>query len=205
MIDAAHQIDLGFSAEKVPSGTHMCLIYTSEQERKESLLKFITSGLKDGERVACFTEKETEKTIREYLEQHDVNFDESISSDSLSFAGTGEVYFQEGNFCPERMLNTLKTFYKESKNNGHDCCRVIGEMIPEIENIEGGEKLLEYESRVTLLLDDYPVTSVCQYDAKEFDGATIMEVLKVHPRMIVNGVVVHNPFYIKPEEYLKGR
>jgi hypothetical protein len=54
-----------------------------------------------------------------------------------------------------------------------------------------------------LLLKERPITAVCQYDANLFDGATIMEVLKVHPQMIVNGTVIHNPFYIPPEEFLK--
>ena len=87
---------------------------------------------------------------------------------------------------------------------GFSAARVIGEMIPEIKHIPGGERLLEYESRISILLRDRPVTSICQYDANEFDGATIMDVLKVHPKMIVNGAVINNPFFIKPEEYLKG-
>jgi hypothetical protein len=77
-------------------------------------------------------------------------------------------------------------------------------MIPEIQHVPGGERLLEYESRVSILLRDHPVTSVCQYDANLFDGATIMEVLKVHPKMIINGMVINNPFYILPESYLQG-
>lgn len=53
-----------------------------------------------------------------------------------------------------------------------------------------------------MLLRDHPITTVCQYDANSFDGATIMEVLKVHPKMIVNGAVINNPFFIEPEDYL---
>ena len=30
----------------------------------------------------------------------------------------------------------------------------------------------------------------------------IMDILKVHPYMIIKGSVVHNPFFIPPEEYL---
>ena len=85
---------------------------------------------------------------------------------------------------------------------GFPAARVIGEMIPEVQIVPGGERLLEYESRVTMMLREEPVTSVCQYNANVFDGATIMEILKVHPQMIVNGNVVNNPFYIKPEKYL---
>lgn len=60
----------------------------------------------------------------------------------------------------------------------------------------------EYEARVSLLLRDHPVTAVCQYDARAFDGAVIMDVLKVHPLMVIRGAVVHNPFFVRPEDYL---
>jgi len=29
-----------------------------------------------------------------------------------------------------------------------------------------------------------------------------MEILKVHPLMVIRGSVVHNPFFINPEEFL---
>ncbi len=63
--------------------------------------------------------------------------------------------------------------------------------------------MLEYEAKVSLLLKERSLTTVCQYNANIFNGATIMDVLKVHPQMIVRGAVVHNPFYIPPEEFLK--
>ena len=198
------KVSLGFTDEKVPVGTHMCLIFTDEEERKDSLLKFLLSGLKTGERMACFSNKTDEETLREFFMENGVSFDEKKGDNAISLSGTDEVYFQDGVFDPDRMLSTLTDFYDESKRMGFPASRVIGEMSPEIETVPGGDRLLEYESRVSMLLRDHPVTSVCQYDANSFDGATIMEVLKVHPKMIVKGSVVNNPFFIEPETYLGG-
>jgi hypothetical protein len=100
------------------------------------------------------------------------------------------------------MLKLLQEFYENSVNKNKTGARVIGEMSPDIEHIEGGSRLMEYEAKVSLLLKKYPVNAVCQYDARSFDGATILDILKVHPYMIVRGSVVHNPFFEKPEEYL---
>ena len=50
------EVSLGFIDERVPVGTHMCLIFTKEEERIDSLLKFLLSGLQEGERTACFSE-----------------------------------------------------------------------------------------------------------------------------------------------------
>jgi hypothetical protein len=198
------EVSLGFTDEKVPAGTHMCLVFTKDEERVDSLLKFLLSGLQAGERTACFSGKLTEEQLREYLAKNHISYDERKSRNAISLAGTSEVYFQDGVFDPDRMLNTLAAYYNESVQQGFSAARVIGEMIPEIKHVLGGERLLEYESRVSILLRDHPVTSVCQYDANLFDGGTIMEVLKVHPKMIINGMVINNPFYIKPESYLYG-
>lgn len=197
-------VSLGFTDEKVPVGTHMCLVFTKHEERVDSLLKFLLSGLQAGERTACFSGKLTEKTLREYLANNNISYDERKTGKAIILAGTSEVYFEGGVFDPDRMLNTLTAYYDEAVQLGFPASRVIGEMIPEVQHVPGGERLLEYESRVSILLRDHPITSICQYNANLFDGATIMEVLKVHPKMIINGMVISNPFYIQPESYLKG-
>lgn len=92
-----------------------------------------------------------------------------------------------------------RQFHKDSVTNGFPASRVIGKMSAEIQHIPGGSRLLEYESRVSLLLKDHPVTAVCQYDANAFDGATLMKILKVHPMMVIRGAVVRNPCYIQPD------
>lgn len=202
MCNHSHEVLLGFTNKKVPEGTHMCLVFTDEQERIDSMLKFLLSGLQSDERVACFSERVTEDEVRHFFKENNISYDERKSASAISISGTSEVYFHENKFDPERMLATIAQYYDDSKTMGFSASRVIGEMVPEVEKIEGGDRLLEYESRITMLLREKPITAVCQYDANLFDGATIMEVLKVHPQMIVNGEVVNNPFFIEPEEYL---
>jgi hypothetical protein len=63
--------------------------------------------------------------------------------------------------------------------------------------------LLRYEARLNTILQEHPLTTVCQYDARRFDGALIMDMLSVHPMMIVRGQLVKNPAYISPEIFLK--
>ncbi len=195
-------VSLGFTQEKVPAGTHICLVFSTEEDRVDSLLKFMLAGLQTNERTACFSEKLTEETVRNYLAENNLSYDECKAQKAISLSGASEVYFQDGVFDPDRMLNTLAAFYDEAQQLGFSFSRVIGEMSSEIQTIPGGERLLEYESRVSILLRDRPVTTVCQYNAKLFDGATIMDIIKVHPKMLVNGMIINNPFFIEPEAFL---
>jgi hypothetical protein len=203
MCNNSKTVSLGFTEERVPAGTHMCLIFTDDNERRDSLLQFLLSGLREGERAACFSEKVTEEMIRAYLSENEISYDERKTDNAISCSSTSEVYFHDGIFDPDRMLNTLSDFYQQTQDLGFTGARVIGEMTPEVEHVPGGDRLLEYESRVSLMVREKPVTAVCQYDANQFSGAAIMNILKVHPKMIVNGIVVHNPFFIEPEQFLK--
>ena len=202
MTQCHKQISLGFTSEPFPPGIHICQIYSSDDERQEALLKFILSGVQSGERVCCFSDNATEKAIGEFLANYGISHNDVIDSGALTLAGTRDIYFENNRFDPERMLNLLTRYYHDSVKQGYPAARVIGEMTPDIQHIQDGNRLLEYESKVSVLLRDHPVTAVCQYDARSFDGAMIMDVLKVHPLMIVRDSVVHNPFYIRPEEYL---
>lgn len=195
-------VPLGFTEDQVPAGTHICQIYTDDDDRSDSLLKFLLSGLQSRERAACFSEKISDQALGAFLERHQMSYDRLSREGALVRSDTREVYFQDNCFDPDRMLDLLRQFYHESMDAGYTAARVIGEMTPDVQEMKGGDRLLEYESRVSLLLEECPVTAVCQYDAREFDGAAIMDILKVHPLMVIRGAVTHNPFFIPPEEFL---
>jgi len=194
---------LGFTDQLFPAGSHICQIYSDDEERQDSLLGFLESGLNNGEKAACFSSKTGDATLAAYLEEHGLSLQKLTASKALTKAGTSEVYLSNGRFEPERMLGVLRQFYLDSVREGFTAARVIGEMIPEVLSLHGGNRLMEYESRVSLLMRECPVTCVCQYNANVFDGATIMQVLRVHPWMVIRGIVVHNPYFVAPEEYLK--
>jgi len=199
-----HTVSLGFTGDRFEPGVHICQIFSNDEERQEALLKYILSGLQGGERTACFSEKATSEAMEEFLSGYGVSFGQAVDSGAFTLSGTRDVYFKGGKFDPDRMLSLLEEFHRQALTRGYSAARVIGEMTPEVQHIPGGSRLLEYESRVSMLLREHPVTAVCQYDARSFDGATIMDILKVHPYMIVRGSVVHNPFFTAPEEYLSG-
>lgn len=193
---------LGFADEVVSVGSHICQIYTDEKEALDSLEKFVRSGLAGSECEACFSERVTESELEESLVGSGISLHERKEAGYFALAKVREVYFQDDRFDPDRMIARLTGFYENSRNKGVEG-RVIGEMSSEVGRVKGGDRLLEYESKVSLLLREHPVTAVCQYNANDFDGAMIMDVLKVHPQMIVNGAVIHNPFFISPEEFLR--
>ncbi len=202
MTQKTTKINLGFAEVEIPVGTHICQIYNDEDERNEALLHFLTSGLKGREKNACFSEKLDDEKLRQLLTENGINLDQARAKNDLVTAEPSEIYFHQGKFEPKRMLELLTNFHNDAEQEGYPAARIIGEMTSEIQNVPGGSELFEYEAGVNQLLKTHPVTAVCQYDAHAFDGATIMDVMKVHPMMLVRGNVIHNPFYVPAEEFL---
>jgi len=180
------------------SGTHLCLIYDDERERREVVAKFVEDGFSKGERVAYFTDAEP-LAIRSWLGQHGVELPEPPV---FSLLRARSVYFPDGEFLPERMPPYWRGFHKEATDLGLSGARATGETSWSRE-VPGGERIVEYEANLNVLLLDLPVTALCQYDVRRFDGATIFDILRVHPLMLVGGQVVRNPYYERPQESLQ--
>jgi len=192
--------NMGFTSESFPAGTHMCLIYSQESERRKIIGKFLESGLLAQEKVAYFADTLSPEEVRSWLLNMGIDLPES---DGFSITDAVKTYSPSGNFVPETMLNTLREFYGQAKRSGYPNARVSGEMSWALKGIPGSERLMEYEALVNEVLITHPVTAICQYDANRFSGATILDVLKVHPMMVVHGQIVQNPFYMKPQDFLK--
>ena len=191
---------MGFTQETFPAGTHMCLIYSRESERRNIIGKFLESGLLAGEKVAYFADTLTPEEVRGWLRDIGIELPEA---DGFSITDAAKTYCSSGEFVPETMLDTLRGFYVRAKKEGYPNVRVSGEMSWALKGIPGSDRLMEYEALVNEVLITHPVTAICQYDASRFSGATILDVLKVHPMMVVHGQIVHNPFYMRPRDFLK--
>ncbi len=196
---------MGFTKESFPAGTHMCLIYSNESERRKIIGRFLESGIRGKEKVSYFADTMTPDEVRHWLTGMDI---ELPTDDRLSIGIAEKTYCTCGEFVPEKMLDTLRKFYTQAKKENYANARVSGEMSWALKGIPGSDRLMEYEAFVNEVLVTHPVTAICQYDANKFSGSAILDVLKVHPMMIVHGQIIQNPYFMKPQDFLmdyKGR
>ena len=203
MSESVPVVDLGFVSARVPHGSHICQLYSDESERDNALLRFVARGLQVGDKTACFTESFDPDARAAWFSAEGISLQSECASGRFLASGAEDIYFKDGYFDPERILALIVEFHRNSVATGCKGARVIGEMSPAITQIEGGSRLFEYEGRVNSVLREHPVTAVCQYNARKFDGATIMDVLSVHPLMFVHGSVVQNPFFVAPEQLVR--
>jgi hypothetical protein len=194
------QIRLGFTDEPFPEGTHMCHIFSDEEEQGDVISRYIASGLADGEQACYFTDTMSVDETRARLAALGVPVP-AVEDGKLLVASAVDMYCPDGTFVPDRMLANFPIVYNAGREAGFAGVRATGEMTWARRGVPGSERLIEYESRINTIVREYPLTAVCQYDARRFDGATLFEVLIVHPVMIVRGRISRNPYYLPPEEF----
>ncbi|MFW6226960.1 MAG: MEDS domain-containing protein [Bacteroidota bacterium] len=196
-----HVVDLGFVSQHFEAGAHMCLIYKDDEEREKIISQYLLSGLRDQEKVTYFAYKTGREEIMNLLENSGI----VVNSENFEVADATDSYCPHHYFDPDEMLESLKELYNNTIKMGYKNCRLSGEMQWALDPIPGTNRLMEYEAMVNNVVKTHPVTSICQYDARLFDGEVIVDCLKVHPYVIVNGQVVENPYYLTPEEFLKHK
>jgi hypothetical protein len=196
------EIQLGFTEQSYPDMNHICLIYDNEEQRQKIVSEYLAAGIREGEFVRCFSETIAPEKIFSWLKEMDIMLPDPVNKDNFNVLEADKAYCPDGCFEPEKTIERAIKRYELAKKEGYSGSRVCGEMSWVLKDIPGSERFLEYE--VLLNKVDHPFRRIgmCQYDARLFDGATLLNVLKVHPYIIAQGQIVRNPFYVRPEEFL---
>lgn len=201
MCEKHRDISLGFSDERFKEGHHIVYVYNDDLERKRTMAKYLQQGLIDGEKVLYLVDDISPDEMRKELLELGVDVDRQQRDFDITeghYSRCPDNYFSR-----EFMLGVVGDYYDDAIKEGYSGARGAGEMSWAL--IEGRAtipELLRYEAELNNVLLNHPLTTVCQYDARRFDGALIMDILSVHPMMIVRGQLVKNPSYVQPEIFL---
>jgi hypothetical protein len=68
----------------------------------------------------------------------------------------------------------------------------------------GVEHLVGYESELNRVTCSSPVVVLCLYDLDRFGGEVVVNVVKTHPQVLIQGILVENPYYVGPDEFLRS-
>ncbi len=203
MTDLRQEMDLGFTQDVFPDCHHVCLIFDNEEQRQKIVSEYLAAGLKRGDLVRYFADTTSPTEVRAWLLEMGMDLAKAEETGAFAIAKAENAYCPSGQFAPPEVIENMVARYAMAEQAGYRGSRACGEMTWALRSIPGADRLLEYETRINLITETFPYIGMCQYDARLFDGATLFKVLQVHPYMIAQGQIVQNPFYVRPEEFLK--
>jgi MEDS: MEthanogen/methylotroph, DcmR Sensory domain len=192
----------GIDEIQLAPGSHVCAFYRGDDDRDQLLTAYLGAGLTAGDKCICVVDSAcTAKRL------------ESLTPASGGpGAGRGQLdihlpettYLAGGEFTPSDML----TFWTDGMTNaaleGYSFFRLVGEMTWALRDAPGVEHLVGYESELNRVTPSYPVVVLCLYDLDRFSGEVVVNIVKTHPQVLVQGILVENPYYVGPDEFLSS-
>jgi excisionase family DNA binding protein len=160
----------------VPLRTHLAPIYSSDLGRLRLSIPFLADGLRAGQ--PCFLVA-AGAMVDIYLEALAA---EGIDVASARDSGRLVVIPGPGTSVSDALLNWERLFGK-ALASGPTVLRVIGEMVCERTVFGSEAAMMAYEEAYELMAKRFPVVTLCQYDAREFDGEIMLRAFKSHPDM----------------------
>ncbi len=171
---------------------HICALYDSRDVRDDMLEHFLREGLDRGDKCVCFVGQSHDLMKRLSLDERHV----TGPAKQLEFQDADEAYLDNGTFCKEIMLDRLLRHVTSAVNDGYALTRLAGDMSWVIRNRIDPQLVVAYEAQVNNFAWPSPQIALCLYDLAEFDGSVIVDVLRTHPKVYLNGMVVANPYYV---------
>ena len=190
----------GIDEVELAPGSHVCAFYRGDSDRDRLLDAYLGAGLTAGDKCICVVDSAQTARRLESLtpaagrpghRQLDIHLPET-------------TYLAGGEFTPSDMLAFWTTGMTNAALEGYSFYRLVGEMTWALRNVPGVEHLVGYESELNRVTSSYPVIVLCLYDLDRFSGEVVVNIVKTHPQVLVRGILVENPYYVGPDEFLRS-
>jgi hypothetical protein len=191
-------------------GSHVCAFYRGDADRDRLLTGYLGAGLAAGDKCICVVDSAYTAQWLKSLPGPRAEAGLPGTREPGPPGGQLDVHLPESTYLAGGEFTTshMLAFWTENMNKaeieGYSFYRLAGEMTWALRDMPGVEHLIGYESELNRVTSSYPVIVLCLYDLDRFSGETVVNVVKTHPQVLVQGILVENPYYIGPDEFLKS-
>jgi hypothetical protein len=182
---------------------HVCAFFGNKEEEYRVLLPFIKEGLDQGDRIFQIVDQRRHAEHVRHLDEAGIDVVQAQGAERMEIRHWDKAYLQDGRFDCQRQLALIEGVLAEGKVKGFSRTRVMGGAEWAMMDLPGVDGFMEYESRLNLLLADHEDPVCCLYDVSKFSASLILDALRVHPAVIIGGILQENPFYVPPDQFLR--
>lgn len=195
--------DIRLAGAKLDHRQHVCAFFHSRDEEYRIMLPFIKEGVERGEKAFHIVDPTLQPDHRQRLEGIGIDTDELERGKQLEVRVWDQAYLRsDGGFDQNDMLSLIQEVLRNGRDEGFPMTRLVAHMEWALENRPGVNDVIEYESRLNTVLPHFHDTVICVYDLGKFSAGTVIDILRVHPMVLLGGTLQVNPFYIPPNEFL---
>jgi hypothetical protein len=131
----------------------------------------------------------------------------AVSRHQLELFTARETYLRTRPFSTEGIMDFWReTVPVASADGDYAFMRLTGEMPGALHDLsDEREEFFRYEAELNRFAPRYPQAILCLYDLAHFGGGILLDLLRTHPKLVVSGQLVENPYYLSPDQYLSSK
>ena len=196
-----NRVALGIGGLEADPGDHICGVISGEEERNQILIPFLQVGLASGDKCICVIDGTSPGEIVTTLGPKG-EASARTAGKQLEVIGASDMYLRSGRFSAGEVIASWKAAMSDAMYAGQfDVVRAVEtwsrrDVLPDL------SELLTLESEMNRYLPLYPQVVMCLYDIDQFGSGALVNLVMTHPRMLVGGMVIENPYYLTPDEVL---
>ncbi|HTV37349.1 MAG TPA: MEDS domain-containing protein [Xanthobacteraceae bacterium] len=182
--------------------SHICAFFNGFDEQHRVLRSFIKEGFERGDKAFHIVDPELREDHLRHLADAGIDVEQAMATGQLELRRWQDAYLRDDRFDQDSMLALLEDLLGSGAAAGNPLVRFVSRVEPSLVEKAGEHNWLEYETRVNCAVAKYSDPVICTYDLTNLRASFVMDMLRVHPFVIVGGVLQENPFFIPPERFL---
>jgi hypothetical protein len=180
-------------------GDHICGMYRGNSQRDVIMYPFLEAGLAAGDKCICVVDGTDPAEIVATLSTR-VDRGDGAASKQLEVVRSSDMYLRSGAFSADEIIGAWKAAMSDVMYDGRfEVVRAV-ETWSRRQVVPNMAELLVLESEMNRYLPLYPQVILCLYDIDRFGAGIVVDLLRTHPRVLVGGMLVENPYHRTPDE-----
>ncbi len=190
---AAQYVELALESVLLRVGDHVGVFYRGDEERNAFVMPLVATALAAGCGVIFVCDRNEPEEVAKQLTDLAIDSAGALGRGQIRLIPSTDAYLAGGVFEPDRVVEFYQRAWRESRRRGYPVLCVIGEMSWSLRDCPGTERLLEYEARYADEFETTPAITLCLYDLQQTSGDQILDLLRLHRRVVLNGIEIQNP------------
>ena len=181
---------------------HICAFFNSLDEQHRVLRSFFKEGFERGDKVFHIVAPELWEDHLKRLAEAGINAEQAMGTGQLELQRWQDAYLRDDRFDRDVMLNLIEEVFQAGTAAGYPLTRLFSRVESELVDKAGVDNWLEFETRCNYVFPKYKDPVICNYDLSKFSASFVMDIMRIHPVVIIGSTLRENPFFVPPDQFL---
>lgn len=165
---------ISLAGVKIDQGSHLCSVYETDLGRTKLSVPFLLDGLASGDFCVLVASPETQNHLLSVMREQRASLGQDLAD--------GRLILTDGITPLSRMLVYWEESLIKAMQSGFTGFRALGDMAWTADKGVSQAELTDFEMRFDqTIAKQFPLVSLCQYDARRFDGTGVLHAVCCHP------------------------